>query len=62
MICEALLGLSSETAVRDGFRGDITLRPLGALAVARIGSQAQSVRRTEADIAGSGQPGYCVNL
>jgi AraC family transcriptional regulator, positive regulator of tynA and feaB len=62
MICEALLGLSSETPVRDGFRGDIALRPLGALAVARIGSQAQSARRTEADIAGSGQPGYCVNL
>jgi AraC family transcriptional activator of tynA and feaB len=62
MVCEALLGISSETAVRDGFRGDIALRPLGALAVARIGSQAQSVRRTEADIAGSGQPGYCVNL
>jgi AraC-like DNA-binding protein len=67
MICEAFLDLSPESvgaggAGRDGFRGQVTQRRLGRLAIARIGSQAQRVRRTEADIARSPRPGYYANL
>ena len=67
MICEAFLDLSPETAVaggagRDGFRGRVTQRQLGRLAIAQIGSQAQRVRRTESDIARSPRAGYYANL
>jgi AraC family transcriptional activator of tynA and feaB len=61
-ICETFLDLSPETGVRDGFRGRVTQRPLGRLAIAQIGSQAQQVRRTEADIARSPRAGYYANL
>jgi AraC family transcriptional regulator, positive regulator of tynA and feaB len=67
MICEAFLDLSPETAAaggagRDGFRGRVTQRQLGRLAIAQIGSQAQRVRRTESDIARSPRAGYYANL
>jgi len=67
MICEAFLDLSPDTAAagraaRDGFRGRVTQRHLGRLAIAQIGSQAQRVRRTEADIARSPRAGYYANL
>jgi AraC-like DNA-binding protein len=67
MICEAFLDLTPEasardSAARDGFRGRVTQRPLGALAIAQIGSQAQRVRRTETDINRSPRAGYYANL
>ena len=65
MICEAFLDLSPDAArgaARDGFRGRVTQRRLGRLAIAQIGSQAQRVRRTEAGIARSPRAGYYANL
>jgi AraC family transcriptional activator of tynA and feaB len=67
MICEAFLDLTPETAsrpgaARDGFRGRVTQRPLGRLAIAQIGSQAQRVCRTETDITRSPRAGYYANL
>jgi AraC family transcriptional regulator, positive regulator of tynA and feaB len=65
LICAAFLDLSPEAAgaaARHGFRGHVTQRPLGRLAIAHIGSQAQHVRRTEADIARSPKAGYYANL
>jgi AraC family transcriptional activator of tynA and feaB len=65
MICEAFLDLAPDAAgraARDGFRGRVTQRGLGRLAIAQIGSQAQRVRRTEAGIARSPRAGYYANL
>jgi AraC family transcriptional activator of tynA and feaB len=67
MICEAFLDLTPETEARrgtagDGFRGRVTQRPLGRLAIAQIGSQAQRVCRTETDITRSPRAGYYANL
>lgn len=62
MICEAFLDLTPESSLRDGFYGKVTQRSLGRLDLARIDSQAQLVRRTEADIARSPQAGYYANL
>jgi len=62
MICEAFLDLTPESRLRDGFRGRVTQQSLGRLDLARIDSQAQRVRRTEADIARSPQSGYYANL
>src|SRR5579859_6564341 len=62
MICEAFLDLTPESPLRDGFFGRVTQQPLDQLDLARIESQAQQVRRTEADIARSPQSGYYANL
>jgi hypothetical protein len=62
MICEAFLDLTPESHHRDGFRGLVNQHPLGRLDLARIDSQAQRVRRTEADIARSPQSGFYANL
>jgi AraC family transcriptional regulator, positive regulator of tynA and feaB len=62
MICEAFLDLTPESPLRDSFQGRVTQQPLGRLDLARIESQAQRVRRTEADIARSPSPGYYANL
>lgn len=62
MICEAFLDLTPESHLRDSFRGRVTQQPLGRLDLARIDSQAQRVRRTEADIARSPRSGYYANL
>jgi AraC-like DNA-binding protein len=62
MICEAFLDLTPESLTRDGFRGAVTLHPLGRLNLGRIDSQAQRVRRTEADIARSPVTGHYANL
>jgi AraC-like DNA-binding protein len=62
MICEAFLDLTPESERRDGFRGQVSQRPLGRLDLARIDSQAQRVRRTEADIARSPKVGFYANL
>lgn len=62
MICEAFLDLTPESRLRDGFFGRVALQPLDRLDLARIESQTQRVRRTEADIARSPRPGYYANL
>jgi AraC-like DNA-binding protein len=62
MICEAFLDLTPESWLRDGFYGRVTQQSLGRLDMARIESQAQRVRRTEADIARSPQAGYYANF
>src|ERR1700721_2113284 len=65
LICATFLDLSPEAAVaaaRHGFRGRVAQRPLGRLAIAQIGSQAQQGRRTEADIARSPKAGYYATL
>jgi len=62
MICQAFHDLTPESHLRDGFRGRIGLQPLQRLDLARIESQAQRVRRTEADIARSPKSGYYANL
>jgi len=62
MICEAFLDLTPESPLRDGFRGRVTQQSLDRLDLARIDSQAQRVRRTEADIARSPNSGYYANL
>jgi AraC family transcriptional activator of tynA and feaB len=62
MICEAFLDLTPESRLRDGFYGRVSQQPLDRLDLARIESQAQQVRRTEADIARSPQAGYYANL
>src|SRR5258705_13497865 len=62
MICAAFLALTPESDLRDGFAGTVTQWPLGALNLARIDSQRQTVRRTGADIARSPVRGYYANL
>ena len=62
MICQAFHDLTPESHLRDGFRGHISLRSLQRLDLARIESQEQRVRRTEADIARSPKSGYYANL
>ncbi len=62
MICEAFLDLTPESRLRDGFHGRVTQQSLERLDLARIESQAQRVRRTEADIERSPQSGYYANL
>jgi len=62
MICEAFLDLTPESSLRDGFYGRVTQQPLDRLDLGRIESQAQQVRRTEADIARSPHSGYYANL
>ncbi len=62
MICEAFLDLTPESSLRDGFYGRVTQRSLDGLDLARIESQAQLVRRTEADITRSPHSGYYANL
>lgn len=62
MICEAFLDLTPESRLREGFRGRVTQQSLDRLDLARIESQAQHVRRTEADIARSPNSGYYANL
>lgn len=62
MICEAFLDLTPESRLRDGFHGRVSQQSLERLDLARIESQAQRVRRTEADIARSPQSGYYANL
>src|SRR4029453_17000148 len=62
MICEAFLDLSPVSPLRDGFRGRVSQQSLDRFDLARIDSQAQRVRRTEADIARSPNSGYYANL
>jgi AraC family transcriptional activator of tynA and feaB len=62
MICEAFLDLTPESPLRDGFRGRVVQQSLDGFDLARIESQAQRVRRTEADIARSPNSGYYANL
>jgi AraC-like DNA-binding protein len=62
MICEAFLDLTPESRLRDSFYGRVSQRSLERLDLARIESQAQQVKRTEADIAASPQSGYYANL
>src|SRR5712691_566104 len=62
MICEAFLDLTPESRLRDGFYGRVTQQSLDQLDLARIESQAQRVRRTEADITRSPQSGYYANF
>ena len=62
MICQAFLDLTPESHLRDGFRGRVSQRSLDRLDLARIESQAQRVRRTEADIARSPNSGFYANL
>jgi AraC-like DNA-binding protein len=62
LICQAFLDLTPESDLRDGFTGMVTQWPLGELNLARIDSQRQRVRRTEADIARAPQAGYYANL
>jgi AraC-like DNA-binding protein len=62
MICQTFLDLTPESALRDGFRGKVTHRQLGTLDLGRIDSQAQRVRRTEADIDRSPRLGHYANL
>ncbi|HET7017634.1 MAG TPA: helix-turn-helix domain-containing protein [Streptosporangiaceae bacterium] len=62
MICEAFLDLTPESGLRDGFFGRVTQQSLEQLDLARIESQAQLVRRTEADITRSPQSGFYANF
>jgi AraC family transcriptional activator of tynA and feaB len=62
LVCEALLDLTPESPLRDGFVGMVTQWPLDALNLARIDSQCQTVRRTERDVARSPRRGYYANL
>jgi AraC-like DNA-binding protein len=62
MICEAFLDLTPESHLRDSFLGRVTQQRLDRLDLARIESQAQRVRRTEAAIARSPHSGYYANL
>ncbi len=62
MICEAFLDLTPESPLRDSFYGRVSQQPLERLDLGRIESQAQRVRRTEADIARSPHSGYYANL
>jgi AraC family transcriptional activator of tynA and feaB len=62
MICEAFLDLTPESRLREGFYGRVTQQSLDSLDLARIESQAQLVRRTEADIIRSPQSGYYANF
>jgi AraC family transcriptional activator of tynA and feaB len=62
LICQAFLDLTPESDLRDGFAGTVTQRPLGNLALARIDSQRQRVRRTSRDIAHAVNRGYYANL
>src|SRR5215470_4050779 len=62
MICETFLDLTPESPLRDGFYGRVSQQSLERLDLARIESQAQWVRRTEADIARSPHSGYYANL
>ncbi|MEV6926399.1 helix-turn-helix domain-containing protein [Dactylosporangium sp. NPDC051485] len=62
LICAAFLALTPESDLRGGFTGDVTQWPLGALHLARITSQRQTVRRTRADIERSPVRGYYANL
>jgi len=51
-----------DTDLRDGLRGQETQLSLGPHDLARIDSQAQRVRRTDADIARSPKSGFYANL
>jgi AraC-like DNA-binding protein len=62
MICQTFLDLTPESTLRDGFRGKVSHRQLGALDLGRIESQTQRVRRTEADIDRSPRLGHYANL
>jgi AraC family transcriptional activator of tynA and feaB len=62
LICAAFLALTPESDLRGGFAGSVTQWSLGALNLARIESQRQTVRRTEDDIARSPVGGYYANL
>ncbi|MFI5906884.1 helix-turn-helix domain-containing protein [Dactylosporangium sp. NPDC051541] len=62
LICTAFLALTPESDLRSRFAGDVTQWPLGQLALARIASQRQTVRRTEDDIARTPVHGYYANL
>ncbi|WP_432986162.1 helix-turn-helix domain-containing protein [Dactylosporangium sp. CA-233914] len=62
LICAAFLALTPESDLRGEFAGRVTQWPLGPLALARIASQRQVVRRTEDDIARSPVHGYYANL
>ncbi|GAA3300682.1 helix-turn-helix domain-containing protein [Dactylosporangium vinaceum] len=62
LICTAFLALTPESDLRSRFAGDVTQWPLGGLALARIASQRQTVRRTEDDIARTPVHGYYANL
>jgi AraC family transcriptional activator of tynA and feaB len=62
MICQAFHDLTPDTDLRDGFRGQVTQLSLGLHDLARIDSQAQRVRRTDADIARSPKSGFYANL
>ncbi|WP_433083789.1 helix-turn-helix domain-containing protein [Dactylosporangium sp. CA-052675] len=62
LICAAFLALTPESDLRGAFAGDVEQWRLGGLALARIASQRQTVRRTEDDIARSPVHGYYANL
>ncbi|MET7424005.1 helix-turn-helix domain-containing protein [Dactylosporangium sp. NPDC005555] len=62
LICEAFLALTPESDLRDGFAGSVTQWRLGALSLARIESQRQTVHRTEAGVARDPIGGYYANL
>jgi AraC-like DNA-binding protein len=57
-ICEAFLGVCSESDLRDGFAGTVTLWSLGELSLTRIDSQRQKLHRTEGGIARWPRAGY----
>ncbi|GIJ49147.1 hypothetical protein Val02_60330 [Virgisporangium aliadipatigenens] len=62
LVCEALLDLTPESPLRDGFAGTVTQWPFGAVTLARIDSQCQLVHRTERDVARAPRGGYYANL
>jgi AraC family transcriptional activator of tynA and feaB len=62
LICETFLALTPESDLRDGFTGVVTQWPLGEINLARIDSQRQRVRRTEADIVRAPLTGYYANI
>ncbi len=62
LICKAFLALTPESDLRDGFAGSVTQWRFGALSLARIESQRQTVHRTEAGVQRDPIGGYYANL